>query len=103
MSRKGTIDLTCNTIHDLAMTRHSYDLLCHEGISRSLLVFQGKAKPPVFKTIMPADGKLQKLTIKPEVRRLSCSVRNMIKKRVTLFTKACVTNAGLAITPMLYD
>lgn len=103
MSLKGTIDLTCNAIHDLAMTRHSYDLLCHEGISRSLLVFQGKAKPPVFKTIMPADGKLQKLTIKPEVRPLSSSVRNMTKKLVTLSIKTCVTNAGFAITPMVYD
>ncbi|KAG0376804.1 phenylalanine--tRNA ligase subunit beta [Mortierella sp. AD032] len=43
-----------------------YDLLCHEGISRSLLVFQGKAKPPVYKTVMPADGKLQKMFVKPE-------------------------------------
>lgn len=103
MSRKGTIDLTCNVIHELAMTRRSYDLLCHEGISRSLLVFQGKAKPPVFKTIMPADGKLQKLTIKPEVRPLSSSVRKMTKKRVTLSTKACVTNIGLANMPTLYD
>ena len=50
----------------------SYDLLCHEGISRSLMVFQGKAKPPVFKTVQPPKGQaLQKMIVKPEVRSLS--------------------------------
>ena len=49
----------------------SYDLLCHEGISRSLLVFQGKNKPPVYKTIQPPNGQaLQKMIVKPEVRSL---------------------------------
>ncbi|KAF9989246.1 hypothetical protein BGZ79_005013, partial [Entomortierella chlamydospora] len=44
-----------------------YDLLCHEGISRSLLIFQGKTKPPVYKIVNPPAGQaLQKMIVKPE-------------------------------------
>lgn len=47
---------------------HSYDLLCHEGIARSLLVFQSKSKPPVYKTVQPPNGQaLQKMIVKAEV------------------------------------
>ncbi|KAF9965512.1 phenylalanine--tRNA ligase subunit beta [Mortierella alpina] len=48
-----------------------YDLLCHEGISRSLLVFQGKTKPPMYKTVQPPNGQaLQKIIVKPETSRI---------------------------------
>lgn len=48
---------------------NSYDLLCHEGIARSLLVFQSKSKPPVYKTVQPPNGQaLQKMIVKPEVK-----------------------------------
>ncbi|KAF9437044.1 phenylalanine--tRNA ligase subunit beta [Entomortierella beljakovae] len=44
-----------------------YDLLCYEGIARSLLIFQGKAEPPIYKIVNPPNGQpLQKLTVKSE-------------------------------------
>lgn len=44
-----------------------YDLLCQEGLARALRVFEGKAKPPVYKTVKPADGKLQQIYVKESV------------------------------------
>lgn len=46
---------------------YRYDLLCQEGLARALRVFEGKAKPVAYKVIKPADGKLQKIVVKPEV------------------------------------
>lgn len=46
---------------------YRYDLLCEEGIGRSLRIFEGKDKPPVYRVVKPADGKLQQLIVKPEV------------------------------------
>eukprot|EP00095_Tigriopus_kingsejongensis_P011859 maker-scaffold180_size281610-snap-gene-0.31 protein:Tk11859 transcript:maker-scaffold180_size281610-snap-gene-0.31-mRNA-1 annotation:"GJ10622" len=39
-----------------------YDLLCLEGLARSLLIFQGKMPVPMFKAVKPKQG-LQRLTI----------------------------------------
>jgi hypothetical protein len=40
-----------------------YDLLCQEGLSRALRVFEGKAKPPVYKSVKPANGKLEQIRV----------------------------------------
>jgi hypothetical protein len=47
-----------------------YDLLCHEGISRALLIFLGKAKPPTYKVVNPKNGQIQ-ITVKSEVGKSS--------------------------------
>ncbi|CAG8638736.1 2569_t:CDS:2, partial [Scutellospora calospora] len=46
-----------------------YDLLCHEGISRALLIFQEKANSPCYKLVEPADEQVQ-ILIKPETARI---------------------------------
>jgi hypothetical protein len=48
---------------------HRYDMLCFEGISLMLKIFQGKAKSPNYRLVAPADGKLQTITVKEEVRQ----------------------------------
>lgn len=45
---------------------YRYDLLCLEGISRALLIFLGKIKPPTFTLSNPS--KRQRIIVKPEVR-----------------------------------
>ncbi|KAG9284749.1 hypothetical protein G9A89_001119 [Geosiphon pyriformis] len=43
-----------------------YDLLCQEGISRALLIFQEKAKPPMYHVVEPKNGLLEKIFIRSE-------------------------------------
>ena len=45
-----------------------YDLLCQEGLAQALRVFEGQCKPPQYKLVKPASGKLQQIVVKPEVR-----------------------------------
>lgn len=40
-----------------------YDLLCIEGLVRGLLIFKEKMKAPKYKSVPPADGNMQQLTI----------------------------------------
>ncbi|KAF9584696.1 phenylalanine--tRNA ligase subunit beta [Lunasporangiospora selenospora] len=57
-----------------------YDLLCHEGISRSLLVFQGKSKPPVFKVVQPPNGAPLQKMITSQIRPfVVCAVLRNVK------------------------
>jgi phenylalanyl-tRNA synthetase beta chain len=49
----------------IEVAANRYDMLCFEGIAQALAVFQGKAKIPNYRLVMPE--KLETLTIKPEV------------------------------------
>ncbi|KAK3829379.1 MAG: beta subunit of phenylalanyl-tRNA synthetase [Benniella sp.] len=60
-----------------------YDLLCHEGISRSLLIHQGKAKPPMYKVVSPPNGQLQKMVVKPETATIRPFIVAAILRNVT--------------------
>ncbi|KAI8099700.1 beta subunit of phenylalanyl-tRNA synthetase [Halteromyces radiatus] len=64
-----------------------YDLLCEEGIGRALKVFEGKAKPPVYRVIKPANGKLEQLIVKPETAQIRPFVVGAILRNIT-FTPA---------------
>jgi hypothetical protein len=44
-------------------------MLCFEGISLMLKIFQGKTKSPNYRLVAPADEKLQTITVKEEVRQ----------------------------------
>ncbi|KAJ6539475.1 hypothetical protein B0H19DRAFT_961594 [Mycena capillaripes] len=62
-----------------------YDLLCIEGISRALRVFLGKAEAPRYKTVMPAGGEANLLTVTcdPETKRIrpffACAILRNVK------------------------
>ncbi len=62
-----------------------YDLLCHEGISRSLLVYLGKLKQPELKLATPAtpDGKPLELHVKPETAQIRPYVQAAVLRGVT--------------------
>lgn len=46
-----------------------YDMLCFEGISLMLKIFQGQTESPNYRLVAPLDGKVQTITVKEEVRR----------------------------------
>ncbi|KAG0243886.1 phenylalanine--tRNA ligase subunit beta [Actinomortierella wolfii] len=61
-----------------------YDLLCHEGISRSLKIYLEQRKPPVYKSVPPPNGQpLQKMIVKPETAQIRpyvvCAVLRNVK------------------------
>ncbi|KAF7721278.1 phenylalanine--tRNA ligase subunit beta [Apophysomyces ossiformis] len=60
-----------------------YDLLCQEGIQRALRVFEGKQKPPVYKLVKPADGKLQRIIVKPETAQIRPAIVGAILRNIT--------------------
>jgi phenylalanyl-tRNA synthetase beta chain len=51
-------------------------LLCQEGLARALRVFEDKAKPPVYKIVKPADGKLQQIRVLESVSDAECIILN---------------------------
>ncbi|CAG8677060.1 10881_t:CDS:2, partial [Funneliformis mosseae] len=67
-----------------------YDLLCHEGISRALLIFQEKAKPPIYKLVEPENGRVQ-IIVKPETAKIRPYIVGAILRNVT-FTERNYNN-----------
>ncbi|KAI8812025.1 hypothetical protein BJ742DRAFT_794551 [Cladochytrium replicatum] len=57
-------------IYRIDVPANRYDLLCAEGLSRALKVYVGNAKPPVYKLVQPAGGKVQKVTVLPETAQI---------------------------------
>lgn len=53
-----------------------YDLLCEEGISRALRIFEGKMAAPNYRLVKPANGQLEKIIVKPEVSLIHLSLSN---------------------------
>ncbi|KAK4554857.1 phenylalanine--tRNA ligase subunit beta [Recurvomyces mirabilis] len=47
-----------------------YDMLCFEGIAMNLNVFLGRQEMPKYSLKMPADGKLQTVTVKQETEQI---------------------------------
>ncbi|CAG8646363.1 9182_t:CDS:10, partial [Funneliformis caledonium] len=67
-----------------------YDLLCHEGISRALLIFQEKAQPPIYKLVEPENGRVQ-IIVKPETAKIRPYIVGAILRNVT-FTERNYNN-----------
>lgn len=59
-------DASEEVIYKIDVPANRYDLLCLEGLSRSLLVFQQKMKIPHFKQVKPAQ--MQRLVITQETQ-----------------------------------
>ncbi|KAK5105799.1 hypothetical protein LTR62_002141 [Meristemomyces frigidus] len=47
-----------------------YDMLCFEGIAMNLNVFLGRQTMPTYSLKMPADGKIQTVTVKKETEQI---------------------------------
>ncbi|KAI9488888.1 beta subunit of phenylalanyl-tRNA synthetase [Zychaea mexicana] len=64
-----------------------YDLLCEEGLAQALRVFEGKCKPPAYKLVKPASGKLEQVIVKPETAQIRPAIVAAILRDIT-FTQA---------------
>nr|CAG8517026.1 5482_t:CDS:10 [Entrophospora candida] len=61
--------LSERSILKIDIPANRYDLLCHEGISKGILIFQGKSKMTTYKLIEPENGKSQ-IIIKQETAQI---------------------------------
>lgn len=48
-----------------------YDLLCLEGISRTLRIYLGLETPPKFRTVPPQDPQQYRLIVKPATAQVT--------------------------------
>ncbi|CDH55733.1 phenylalanyl-trna beta subunit [Lichtheimia corymbifera JMRC:FSU:9682] len=60
-----------------------YDLLCEEGISRALRIFEGKMDAPNYRLVKPAGGQLEKIIVKPETAQIRPYVVGAILRNIT--------------------
>ncbi|CAG8443812.1 10278_t:CDS:10 [Ambispora gerdemannii] len=65
-----------------------YDLLCQEGISRALLIFQEKVKPPDFRVQKPANGIMEKIIIEPETAQIRPHVVGAVLRNIHFTEKS---------------
>lgn len=64
-------DASDDVIYRIEVPANRYDLLCLEGLTVALLVFQNKMQFPNYKALLPSDPKsLQRLIIKPDTKRI---------------------------------
>lgn len=56
-----------SVIYKIEVPANRYDLLCVEGLTRGLLVFQEKMVMPRFRAVQSASGSMHQLIIKPTV------------------------------------
>ncbi|KAI8877197.1 beta subunit of phenylalanyl-tRNA synthetase [Backusella circina FSU 941] len=80
---KSTENLSERAILKIDIPANRYDLLCQEGLSRSLRVFEDKAKPPVFRLVKPADGKLQQIYVKESTKQIRPYVVGAVLRNIT--------------------
>ena len=62
-------DLSETVIYKIDVPANRYDLLCMEGIARSLRIFLGLEPAPVYTPIEPEGGRLV-MTVEPETARV---------------------------------
>lgn len=67
-SNKAAEHLSERALLKIDIPANRYDLLCQEGLARALRVFENKAKPPVYKVVPPATGKLEQIFVRESVR-----------------------------------
>eukprot|EP00128_Syssomonas_multiformis_P012901 Colp12_sorted_trinity150504_noHs@702 len=72
-------------IYKIEIPANRYDLLCLEGLTRALLVFQEKAQPPKYKVVKAE--KPQRLVVKPETGKIRPHVVAAVLRDVR-FTEA---------------
>uniref|UniRef100_A0A1I8FZY8 Phenylalanine--tRNA ligase beta subunit n=1 Tax=Macrostomum lignano TaxID=282301 RepID=A0A1I8FZY8_9PLAT len=56
-------------IYKIEVPANRYDLLCVEGLSRALMVFQSLAQPPLYKAVQPAAG-MQQMRVAPSTAQI---------------------------------
>jgi len=60
-----------------------YDMLCFEGIALMLNIFREKTPLPNYRLVAPKSGKLQTITVHPEVEKVRPYVSGAILRNIT--------------------
>ncbi|KAJ3004827.1 hypothetical protein HKX48_001031 [Thoreauomyces humboldtii] len=81
---KGGEALSDKLLYKIDIPANRYDMLCGEGISRALKAYLEIEKPPTYKVVPPANGKLQQLIVKSETAAIRPHVVAAILRDVTL-------------------
>ncbi|XP_037089037.1 phenylalanine--tRNA ligase beta subunit-like [Pollicipes pollicipes] len=76
-----------DVIFKVDIPANRYDLLCLEGLTRGLLVFQGKLAIPRYRAVQPRSGTMQRLIIKPDTGKIRPHAVAAVLRGVT-FTQA---------------
>lgn len=74
------------TTYKIDIPANRYDLLCIEGLVRAIRIFEGQQAAD-YSLVDPADGKLQKIIITPDVADVRPIVMGAVLRNVT-FTEA---------------
>lgn len=59
-----------------------YDMLCFEGIALNLNIFRGRVEAPNYRLVEPPSGKLESITVLPEVEQVRPYVSGAILRNV---------------------
>ncbi|KAI5460000.1 hypothetical protein BGZ63DRAFT_262960 [Mariannaea sp. PMI_226] len=59
-----------------------YDMLCFEGIALNLNIFLGRTPAPNFRLVEPAGGKLETITVHPDVEKVRPYVAGAILRNI---------------------
>ncbi|RSM12702.1 hypothetical protein CDV31_006278 [Fusarium ambrosium] len=59
-----------------------YDMLCFEGIALNLNIFRGRIEAPKYQLVEPPSGKLESITVLPEVEQVRPYVSGAILRNV---------------------
>ncbi|KAI9486841.1 MAG: beta subunit of phenylalanyl-tRNA synthetase [Benjaminiella poitrasii] len=80
---KDAEDLSERPLLKIDIPANRYDLLCQEGLARALRVFEGKAKPPVYKVVKPANGKLQQIRVLESTQQIRPYIVGAVLRNIT--------------------
>ncbi|KAF8363610.1 fars-3 [Pristionchus pacificus] len=71
-------------VYKVDIPANRYDLLCVEGLSRAIKIFQGRMEQPDYKIVPPASGKLERIVVKPQTKGVRPFVVGAILRDVTI-------------------
>lgn len=71
-------------IYKIDVPANRYDLLCMEGLTRSLMIFKEVISIPKFQKILPESGCLQEIIVKPNAHTVRPFVVGAVLRDITL-------------------
>ncbi|GMT12664.1 hypothetical protein PFISCL1PPCAC_5832, partial [Pristionchus fissidentatus] len=71
-------------VYKVDIPANRYDLLCVEGLSRAIKIFQQRMPQPEYKVVQPKSGVLEKIIVKPQTKSVRQFVVGAILRDVTL-------------------
>jgi phenylalanyl-tRNA synthetase beta chain len=83
---KSSVDLSTisdEVVYKIDCPANRYDILCQEGLARSLRVFLDKEAVPVFNVVTPPADKIVKITVSKATKSIRPFVVGAVLRNVT--------------------